>query len=74
MVLYTDLQYFTTINSFIDLVKACEIYFQPEHIFRRSTFRNRMMVPASNGIIQLSIPVVGGRSCKLPYREVIIDY
>jgi hypothetical protein len=74
MVLCTDLQYFTTINSFIDLVKTSDIYFQPEQIFKRSTFRNRMMVPASNGIIQLSIPVVGGRSCKLPYGEVIIDY
>lgn len=74
MVLCTDLQYFTTINSYIDLVKAGYIHFHPEHIFRRSTFRNRMMVPASNGIIQLSIPIVGGRSCKLPYNEVIIDY
>lgn len=74
MVLCTDLHYFTTINSFIDLVKIGEIYFQPEQIFRRSTFRNRMMVPASNGIIQLSIPIVGGRDCKLPYTEVMIDY
>jgi len=74
MVLSTDLQYFTTINSYTDLVKAGEIYFQLDHIFRRSTFRNRMIVPASNGIIQLSIPVVGGRSCKLPYGKVMIDY
>ena len=74
MDLCADLQYFTSINSFVDLTKGGDIYFQPEHIFRRSSFRNRMMVPASNGIIQLSIPVVGGRNCKLPYGEVLIDY
>lgn len=74
MALCADLQYFTSINSFVDLTKGADIYFQPEHIFRRSSFRNRMMVPASNGIIQLSIPVVGGRNCKLPYGEVLIDY
>jgi hypothetical protein len=74
MVLCADLHYFTTINSFIDLVKAGNINFQATHPFRRSTFRNRMMVPASNGIIQLSIPLVGGRNCRLPYRDVLIDY
>jgi hypothetical protein len=74
MILYIDLQYFTTINSFIDLIKYRNIDFQAELPFRRSTFRNRMIVPASNGIIQLSIPIVGGRNCRLPYKDVLIDY
>lgn len=42
--------------------------------FKRSTFRNRMLLPGGNGLVSLSIPLVGGRSVKLPFKAVEIDY
>jgi hypothetical protein len=33
-----------------------------------------MMLLGSKGVIQLSIPIVGGRDCKLPYQDISIDY
>ena len=33
-----------------------------------------MLVPGSNGIITLSIPIIGGRGTTLAYNQVLIDY
>ncbi len=33
-----------------------------------------MLLPGGNGLVTLSIPLVGGRSVKLPYNLVEIDY
>lgn len=74
MILNTELQYFTTVSSIIDIAKIGSVFLQPEQKFRKSTFRNRMLLLGSTGVIQLSIPVVGGRDCKLPYQDILIDY
>jgi hypothetical protein len=74
MILSTELQYFASVNSIIDIAKIHSVFFQSEQKFRKSTFRNRMLVLGSKGIIQLSIPVVGGRDSKLPYQDILIDY
>jgi WbqC-like protein family len=69
-----DLQYFPCVNWFKDSIAAGRYLFHPEEHFRRSSFRNRMLVPGSNGVIALSIPVTGGRGTILPYNQVLIDY
>lgn len=33
-----------------------------------------MLLPGGNGLVSLTIPVVGGRSVKLPFKAVEIDY
>jgi hypothetical protein len=33
-----------------------------------------MLLPASGGVVLLSVPLIGGRSVRIPYREVRIDY
>lgn len=33
-----------------------------------------MLLPGGNGLVPLTIPVVGGRSVKLPFKAVEIDY
>ena len=33
-----------------------------------------MLLPGGNGLVSLSIPLVGGRSVKLPFKYVEIDY
>jgi len=69
-----ELQYFPCINAIIDIVDCEFVFFNIEQPFKRSTFRNRMLLPGANGLVSLSIPLVGGRSVKLPYRAVEIDY
>jgi len=68
------LYYFPSVYTFVDLIYDPNISFDSEMSFKRSSYRNRMIIAASNGPIQLSIPVVGGRSIKLKYKEVEIDY
>ena len=33
-----------------------------------------MLLPGANGLVPLTIPVVGGRSVKLPFKAIEIDY
>ena len=69
-----ELQYFPCINAMLDLVDCKSVFFDNELFFRRSSFRNRMILPGGNGLVSLTIPVVGGRSVKLPFKAVEIDY
>ena len=58
----------------IDVVECSLVFFDNEQPFRRSSFRNRMILPGGNGLVSLTIPIVGGRSVKLPFKDVEIDY
>lgn len=69
-----SLHYFPCISVFAELITQQKIIFDDAALFKRSTFRNRAMIAGANGIIPLSIPIVGGRSVNLPYKEVEIDY
>ena len=42
--------------------------------YQKSSYLNKMVLPGSNGTVKLSIPIRGGRSVKLPYKEVEIDH
>lgn len=68
------LYYFPCVYAFADLLQESTISFDKEMLFKRSSYRNRMIIAAANGAIQLSIPVVGGRAIKSIYKEVEIDY
>jgi hypothetical protein len=70
----STLYYFPCIPVFAELIAQPKIIFDDVSLFKRSTFRNRTIIAGANGIIQLSIPVVGGRSVNLPYKEIQIDY
>jgi hypothetical protein len=69
-----SLHYFPCVNVFADLLKEEILQFDSELLFKRSSFRNRMIIAGSTGPITLSIPVAGGRSVRIPYKEVEIDY
>ena len=74
MILSADLQYFTSINSMIDIANASIVLFDKKSLFKKSSFRNRMMLASPKGQVLLSIPIIGGRNIKVPYGEVRIDY
>ena len=69
-----SLHYFPCINAFANILQFSTLNFDAELPFQRSSFRNRTIVAGATGPITLSIPVVGGRNVKLPYKEVQIDY
>lgn len=69
-----ELSYFPCIHQVIDFVIQGPVLFDPSIPFKRSTFRNRMIISGADGPISLSIPVIGGRDIKSPIGEVKIDY
>lgn len=72
--LHIDLQYFPSVYCINALRKYDKICFNSDRIFRKASFRNRMVLPGSNGVIQLTIPIVGGRGVKQVYKEIQIDH
>ncbi len=68
------LYYFPCINAFAVMIQQPTLLFDLSLPFKRSTFRNRTIIAGASGTITLSIPIIGGRSIKLPYQEVQIDY
>ena len=71
---YTDLQYFPNIIYLLALYKSKTPLFITSELFVKSSYRNRMDIPSSTGVLTLSIPIKGGRNVKLPYGEVEIDF
>lgn len=69
----TDLQYFPKIYKIIALVKARSVMITGDWGYQKSPYLNKMELPGSNGTVKLSIPIKGGRSVKLPYKDVEID-
>jgi len=69
-----ELQYFPCINAMVDIIDCIWVFFNIEQPFKRSSFRNSMLLLGGNGLVSLSIPLVGGRSVKLPFKYVEIDY
>ena len=68
------LHYFPCINAFAVMIQQPTLLFDLSLPFKRSSFRNRTIIAGATGPITLSIPIIGGRSIKLPYKEVEIDY
>ncbi|BAV06238.1 WbqC family protein [Filimonas lacunae] len=42
--------------------------------FQKNSFRNRCVVAGSNGVINLSVPLVNGRDQKVLYKQLKIDH
>lgn len=74
MILVTEMQYFPLIYNYVDMMNVSNVYFSIDQVFRKSTFRNRMLISDSTGLLELTIPIVGGRNCKRIFSEVEIDY
>ena len=65
-------QYFPMFNWFkYSLLKTNIILLSCER-YQKMTFRNRCIVAGSKGIINLSVPIAGGRVQRTPYKDVRI--
>jgi len=70
----TESQYFPCINYVVSLFSddACRI--EQWETFRKMSFRNRCIIVGSNGLINLTVPVEGGRNNKQLMKDVRISY
>jgi hypothetical protein len=70
----TDLQYFGTIQFIQSLMIEKEIFFDHTSAFSKMSFKNRTIIATAQGVLSLSIPIVGGRDQKTPLSDIKIDY
>ncbi len=69
-----DYQYFGCINYYKNLFNYSNNIIEVCDNFQKMTFRNRCILVGSNGLVDLSIPIIGGRNKKQLMRDVKIDY
>jgi hypothetical protein len=76
--MYTNLlieyQYFGSINYINTLFQFSNIEFEVYESFQKMSFRNRMVLAGSNGLVTLSVPLEKGRDQKQPIRDIRISY
>jgi hypothetical protein len=73
MNLLIENQYFAPVISYSALINATHVDFGEYEPYKKAGFRNRCTLPGANGLINLSVPVVGGRDQKTIFRDVKID-
>jgi hypothetical protein len=66
-------QYFPPLSSLIYLYKEKHIGIPLYEKFRKMGFQNRCMIPTSNGVSILSVPLLGGRDANRLLTDVMID-
>jgi hypothetical protein len=69
-----DSQYFGCINYYKNLFNYTDNIIEVFDNYQKMSFRNRCTLAGSNGLVDLSIPIVGGRKKKQLMRDVKIDY
>ncbi len=69
-----DSQYFGCVNYHSSLFNCTNTKIERCDNFKKMTFRNRCTIVGSNGLVSLTIPVVGGRNKKQLMQDVKIDY
>ena len=68
-----ELQYFGCINAFVTLYNATHIILEQYETFQKMSFRNRCQILGSGKVIDLSIPLIGGRDQKAFSKDILID-
>lgn len=69
-----DLQYFPNVNYINSLSKNENIVFPVYDCYRKMSFFNKCYIFGANGLIQLSVPLKGGRNQKALISDIKIDY
>lgn len=68
-----DLYYLPPLSVFRQLIGKNEVVFPIQQPFRKMGFHNRAIIPSANGLINLTVPVKGGREVKGPLHTIQID-
>lgn len=74
MSLVIEIHCFPSIDYFKILSNESNVEFEVCENFQKSSFRNRYVIVGANGLINLTIPIAGGREQKTLVSEIEIDY
>jgi WbqC-like protein family len=66
--------YFPTAEYFNLIKNADTVFIEREENYIKQTYRNRCKILTSNGILNLSVPVMKGPAIKSQLKEIEIDY
>jgi hypothetical protein len=66
--------YFGNISFFSEIIKHKSIVFEAKEHFIKQTYRNRCEILTSNGVQQLSIPVIRKNGSKTSIDEIILSH
>ncbi len=69
-----DNHYFGNINYYNILSKNKNIVINPDFAYQKGWLSNKCSIVGANGIIDLSVPLLGGRNQKTAYKDVKIAY
>ena len=69
---YTDIQYFGDIYFYFSLLKYSYINFYHERPHKKDDHANRMSIYGPNKILNLSVPLEGGRAVKCLFKDLKI--
>jgi len=67
-------QYLGSINYYKMLFDYSYIEIEQYEYFQKMSFRNRCIIPGSNGLLQLSVPLQNGRNQTTLFKEVKIAH
>lgn len=73
MMLIVDIQYFPSVILYKSLDKFSNIVFDQYETYQKMGFSNRCQVAGAEGVINLSVPLAGGRDQKLLVKDVRIS-
>ncbi len=68
-----EIQYFGCISCFINLIDSKHLVLEQCETFQKMSFRNRCQILGAGKVINLTVPIVGGRDQKTLIREIRID-
>jgi hypothetical protein len=69
-----EIQYFGCIVGFISANKYKHVIFEQYETYQKMSFRNRCQVLGAGKVINLSVPLLGGRDQKSLITQIEIDY
>ena len=69
-----EIQYFGCIISFVPAYREKHVVFEQYESYQKMSFRNRCQVLGAGKLINLSVPLLGGRDQKTAITQIKIDY
>jgi hypothetical protein len=69
-VLVSDLHYFAPFTFYLELGRSSHCIFDVYENFQKMSFRNRCVIAAANGPVNLTVPLAGGRNQKVLMKDV----
>jgi hypothetical protein len=67
-----EYQYYGNVKLYSSLIQLKHVEFSVAASYQKSNHSNRTWLYGANGLIGLSIPLLGGRAQKVPFKDVLI--